>query len=460
MIDSESRWLLPAFALVLSACGSGPREVASAPPAVSPAPAQIEATPVPPTAAQAGATQGARPLTLEDALRAALENNPDLATVRQGEKVSEAALAAARTYPYNPKLSVDVRPFTLDRNGDTEQVLVSTALLQEFELAGQGGHRRRAGEAEVDIARLRTLEEELRVMASTARSFFTAAYRRQARELDESLARLQEDVLGIVQRRFQAGLAGIADVTLARLESQTARQAAQLSRARAESALLDLRKALAPGIEGPVEPSIDLETLVGRGRIEVPGGPEAVASSRPDVRAAEAEVRAADARADLASASRVPNVTAGPVFEKDETGTLFLGIEAEVPIPILDTGGPAARERQANAERTREALRQARIKARADASAAMSRYEDAWRAASQSSSIMAGDLEAQVASIRDQYAAGQTDIVKVYLAQANLLKARTNHLEALYELALAAVDLGASAALPPDVLYNSSAPSK
>src|SRR5262245_1239346 len=78
---------------------SGSRGVTvSSPPSPS-----VEAPKVPPADPSTGR------LDLRDAIRIALERNPDLAALRPAEDVSRAALSVARTYPHNPAVGVDYR---------------------------------------------------------------------------------------------------------------------------------------------------------------------------------------------------------------------------------------------------------------------------------------------------------------------------------------------------------------
>src|SRR2546426_9303630 len=100
-------------------------------------------------------------MTLAEAVQAALEHNPSLLVIRQGERVSQAALEVAQAYPFNPKLGLDVRPWTRESNGARDEVLVAASILQEIELAGQGGYREQAGAADLDRTRQDIPQAEL-----------------------------------------------------------------------------------------------------------------------------------------------------------------------------------------------------------------------------------------------------------------------------------------------------------
>ena len=463
-----SRCFSAACLFLLAACSMAERPapepgapVPPPPPALAAAPPPIAvpapAAPSPPAAPPAG-------MTLAEALRTALARNPDLAAIRGSEEVSRAALEVERSYPHNPQLAVDVRPLTRESNGQNGEVFVSASLLQEIELARQGRYRQLAGEAEVDRTQFQIQTLGAQVAAETSRRFFTALARRAQRELAEAEAALKETLLAIVERRFQAGLAVAADLALARVEARSARQQVDLARAREAVALQEVRKQIGLGGEEPLQPVGDVERWpwpAPEGTAAAPGLDDraivlerliAIADLRPDLREAEADLRARSARADLASAARIPNIALGPVYEKDEAGTNFLGVETQVALPIFSTGGPLYRQRLAEARQGADSLAQLRTKARLEVRTAFLRYEESWRLADRFRRDLTEGFEPELQRMRDQFEAGLTTILEVYAAQANVQKGRSNLLDAQLELALAAVDFTAAAALPAEDL--------
>lgn len=439
----------------------------------------------PPTGAEALLPGG--PVSLAEALRLALGRNPGLVALRRSEGVSEAALQVARTYPHNPQLGADVRPLTRERGGNNGDVLVAATLLQELELGGQGRHREATGLAEHEAAAWRVRDAEEKVLSEAARLFFDALHARERTALLESVAALQQETLDVTRRRFDAGLSSGTDIVLARMEAQSARQQADLARDARDAAVAALEQQLGLPPRSELVTSGALERAA---RSVAPTFLEDVIGERPDVRAAEADLAASAARARLAAAARVPNLTLGPVYERDESGTTFLGVEAQLPIPIWDTGSPLLRQRRAEEEQSREALRQLRVEASHEASAALARHGRAAALAQRfredlfgppapgpasaagatgapgaveapgapGAAAGAGGIEGDLQRIRDQYEAGQADIVQVFLARSNLLRARQAYLDALHEEALAAVDLTRAAGLSAATLLLDSPP--
>src|SRR5262245_7317144 len=89
-----------------------------------------------------------RLLTLQSAIVYALENNPQLAAIRQLRGIAAAAVVIAETYPFNPiwegKVRGDGGPADA---GITNRVPTEHTLLTELEIRGQRAYRRQGADA-------------------------------------------------------------------------------------------------------------------------------------------------------------------------------------------------------------------------------------------------------------------------------------------------------------------------
>ncbi len=158
-------------------------------------------------------------VNLADAISLALERNPNLVGLRQTEPVSRTMLGVARTYPYNPYLQVQVLPLGVEINGANTPVNHYVLLMQTLELAHQSRYRNAAGVADLSRTQWNIHQAELLATAQTERMFFAAIYQRGVRDLAESMAKINEDLIGIMERRFDAGQAAASDIALARLQA-------------------------------------------------------------------------------------------------------------------------------------------------------------------------------------------------------------------------------------------------
>jgi outer membrane protein TolC len=409
-------------------------------------------------------------LTLDDAIAAALARNPNLIAMRAGEPVAQAAYHVAETYPWNPFVQVQVLPYAKDPLGLPLDTNHYVWLMQTLELAHQRRHREASAAAAWNQIRWNIVQAELTSAAQAERFYFTALYQRDLRDLAAHTASLSAELLGIVERRFQAGLATAAERTTARVTARQSDKQAALAEANFQTALLALRRQLNLSGDDPIVLVGRLEefawlpalTVVSRlpddgTRIAVPNDLAAsLASERPDVLAADAGVGAARANADLARANRIPNLGIGPFYERDEVGTVFAGLRTQMNLPVWDTGRPLARQREAEFQQQAIGVEQLRTRAMVEVQTALERYERARRLVARERSDAARTIPDELERIKDQFEAGQADILNVFATQNGLFQERRTFLDLLNELAQSAAELTLAAGLPPARLVTSS----
>jgi cobalt-zinc-cadmium efflux system outer membrane protein len=396
-------------------------------------------------------------LTLQDAVGTALLQNPDLVATRGQEGVSVAALGVAKTYPWNPQYQNQTSPYARDRDGNLLAVDNQHSIVETFELAHQQRYRTQAGSSALNQVRWSIHQAELLTEVNTERLFFTALYLRDVLQLSQSVLNMNVELEGVVTRQYDAGQATKADVAQVRLDGRSFRRQRELAEANYQTALLDLQRQLNLPAGTVIELVGDLASLRWRSIDEAIGtNPEsslnALVSERPDVLAARADVDSARANLDLADASRIPNVQLGPYYERDESGTTFVGFKGAVDIPIVNTGMPLVRQRRSELRQRQNVLTQLLAKANVDAEAAVRRYERARQIVEAARPDLTEPFPKELRQIEDQFRAGQVDILRVFAARSSLIQNRRAALDALNELSQAAVGVSAATALPPATL--------
>ena len=298
-------------------------------------------------------------LTLPDALATGLAQNPDLIALRGTENVSVAVQGVAKTYPWNPFVQAQYfpngRPFvpgTGDPGSGAGQSNYYVWMMQRFELANQMRHRKDSAAAGLNQVRWNIHQAELMNVAQTERIYFAAVYQRQLRDLAKQAADLNEKLGGIVERRFEAGLATAAEATTSRVTLRQVRRQAHLAEATFQTAVLLLRQQLNVPLNCAVDLSEDLTryewcsvlnsddnvaapTLATECSEELAAE---LAEARPDVLAARAAADVARANAGLARAAKIPDLQAGPIYETADDGTAFLGLRLQTDIPVINSG--------------------------------------------------------------------------------------------------------------------------
>lgn len=422
-------------------------------------------------------------LTLRGAVETGLAQNPDLIALRTQDGVSLAALGVAETYPWNPNFQAQylARGNPSDKGfgpgTSSGQPNYQLILMHQFELAHQQRYREGNAVALLNQTRWTIQQAELTNVATTAQLYFTALYQKQVRDLSRETAALNDKLLGVVQRRFKAALATVADVTAAKVAARQSRRQAKLDEANFQTALLALRRQLnlpmnttldltdsLPAFEWlPVSesqrpaPAGDPDAASVRFAEETAGLAARLAEGRPDVLAASAGVAAAHANVHLARASKVPNLQAGPLYQTGDNGVRFLGAAFQIDIPVMNTGEPLARQRRA--ELYQQAVTHEQLKQRAirEAATAIDRYERARRLAAESRvdlTPFSKKTPPELATIRAQFQANQATILAVFATQTSLIQERQAYLALLNELAQSAAAVLLATGLPPERLFR------
>ncbi|MGD9854871.1 MAG: TolC family protein [Planctomycetaceae bacterium] len=408
-------------------------------------------------------------LSLTGVVSASLLQNPDLVAARGQEQVSVAAQGVAETYPWNPFVQSQLLPGT---GGDNStQTSYYFWLMQRFELAHQQRYREEAATALLNQVRWNIHQAELLNVAQTARLYFAAQYQSELYRLANETAELNEKLLGVVQRRFKAGLATSAAVTTAEVAARQSRRQAHLADATYQTAVLAVRQQLNLPVNMPLSMSERLSDYewhavtsleVGTDARSLTTGDSAslaaeLASGRPDVLAAQSGVSVAFANAELANAARMPDIQAGPILNTFPNGAETLGVRFQMDLPIWNSGKPLAHQRQVEQRQQALVYEQLRTRATLEAQMAIDRYERARRLAQESQvdlSPIADNPPPDLQSIITQFDAGQADVLAVFATQTSLLQDRRTYLDLLNELAQSAAGVVQATAVPLDRLIT------
>jgi cobalt-zinc-cadmium efflux system outer membrane protein len=386
-------------------------------------------------------------IDLETALQWTLERNPNLVAARQNERASAAAVAAARYFPtsLNPSISVACSPWVFERqaNGEVEKLdrSVSVVWAQPIELGHRQAYREQMAQASYSQTQWNVLQAELAALIQTYRFHQTALYRRDKLEVAQDLDTFDTHLVEKLRRQAEANQATAADVVLAEAEKEATVQQLEAARQDYVSALADLRQQIGiPGVAASAEP-------VGSFRVpedRIPGNGETLVrlaqESRPEVQAAAATAANSRAALALARADRIPVPSLGPVYERNETGAVFYGLALSSPVPLLNTGGPLARQREAEYHRDCVAWEQARQTVAAQVLAVLVKWNQAQQAADRTHARF-GPIRTQTERMQRLYDVGQADLLKLLQVQRRFIDARNAELDVVWQTTQAYADL-------------------
>lgn len=422
---------------------------------------------------------GAAPLTLAAAVETSLEQNPDLVALRQSEGVSRAIVGVAQSFPFNPFFQFQATPVeqapasakSAEPNA-AQKIFQYYLVMHTFELAHQRRHRESAAMAQLRAVRWNIFQAELQNIALTEQMFMAALYQRGLRDLADAGARLSGSLLSVMERQLAAGQASAADAATTRIDARATRQQARLAEANYQTALLALRRQLNLPTNFAFEPVGDLAELeflpingdhlsrvpaLARsisGRDSLESIISELASGRPDVMAARSTAAAAQANVNLARASRVPNLIAGPYYQSDDFGVKYFGFRGQVDIPVANTGKPLLNQRRAELRQQTVIAQQLRVRAEQEVQAAIDRYERARQMAADAAADLGEGMPVELERLEQQFEKGEVDMMRIFTARTSLLQLRRAYLDALNEVSLAAAGVTAATGLPPDALIR------
>ncbi|QDV47574.1 copper/silver efflux system outer membrane protein CusC [Stieleria neptunia] len=416
-------------------------------------------------------------LSLDEAIGLGLSQNPDLAAVRATEPVASAAMGVANTYIYNPQFQTQVLPYSRDRNGEDGSVSQQHVVVQTFELGGQQQHREGMAAANWRQVHNTVNQAELLNMAQTTRFFFAALYQRELRDLNAALAEMNEQIIGVIERREKAGQSNKADVELAKLQYRATLRQQRLAEAGYQTAMLSLRNQLnfAPDatidlagkwtnwqwqpldvVVGMAQPMMASEEPIDHLQLDSLDDAflRQLVANRPDVLAARSAVSMASENMRLADAMRCPSLQGGPMFQRDDSSTVFWGVQAQIDIPVVNNGKPLVQQRLAELRQQQITATQLENRAVLEARAAIQRYERARRLVEQSRADFDRDLNEALQPFEDQFKAGQINLLQVFAARTTLIQSQQGFFDLLNELTLAMADVTQATGMQPQMLVS------
>jgi cobalt-zinc-cadmium efflux system outer membrane protein len=282
---------------------------------------------------------GAERWTLDDVVSDVLSEHPVLVASRERVIAAEGTYDDAGRWP-NPQLffSGENLRFGAEDFDPWTQADWFLFVTQRIETADKRGHRSRAAEAGVHLAALEheILERELVHRVKVAFQEVLTAQDKLALT-ENSWGRLEE-LVELNRIRAVEGYVPEGDYIKSRLEAQRFEHALRQSDLALEQAKIRLLQAM-----GYSDFDTDFE-LVAPEPVSAASLDEAklreAAVARPEIRAAEAIVAQADARAQLEGALKHPDVAASVGYKRNgPANTLYLGMSLPLPILNQNQGG-------------------------------------------------------------------------------------------------------------------------
>lgn len=308
------------------------------------------------------------PLTLQQAITAALQGNPQLQTFAFQFRAGDARIRQAGLRPA-PEISVDLENFA--GSGETrgfDAAETTFALSQVIELGGKRDTRINAAQAGRNALDIERQSAQLDVLAEVTRRFIAVAQRQQQVRLARSAAEFAAKTVSASEHRVNAAKAPHAELDRARI----ARDRFRLEERAAEVDLDTARKQLA-ATWGESQPVIDGQ-VIGEVQADLfalpPTGDFAELATRlaanPDFLRFASDARLRDAELRLAASQRKPDVTlAAGVRQLQDTDDQAFVASLTIPLYSGRRAESLVAEAQANREFVDAERHVAEVKAQA-----------------------------------------------------------------------------------------------
>ena len=370
-------------------------------------------------------------LSLEQALQTAFERSPEIVARRAEVEEFRARLATARTYPYNPEVSVQGARRSGPGGVDADRGL---GVSQEIEIGGQRGRRVAVAEAFLAAGEARFQRDQRVLAGRVALAFADAVRARELLRIEETDAGLARGLLNIEAKRLEAGKATQIELNLARAAAGRSVRRVEL----AKGAYLEARSVLAEvmGIlpAAPPEPLGDLADFVAPGSAALPPLAELVRlalANREDLAAFRSEEEAARAEIALERSLARPNLVAR-AFQERESGTDDLaGVGLAIAIPLFNRNRGRIAEAGAAAQRVAAEGAVARLAVEREVASAYAVFQASSAAARGLGEQVIGSLEENLGLLQRSMEAGKISRTEVFLLRREFVESQREYLDAL-----------------------------
>ena len=381
-------------------------------------------------------------MTADDAVRYALSNNPELQALRLEVEAARALIrqAALRANP-----TVEARG-SRQLNGPDNSVMVEGML--PLELGGRRPARIRVAEREREV-REEMLRDRERMLAGEVRAKFGEA-------LAEVLKLgFTEELLITTRRGYRLVVARVVEGRTAPLEQNVVlvevnrlRSMRETSEGRVQVALLELRNLIGMRPEDPLRLKGDFANLLDQPDSLAEATARALAD-RPDIRAARAMERLAEAQIEQARAEGRYDAALVAGYQRMKQGFMLSGIDemgqlqpidmtshsvtfgVSVTLPVRNKNQGAIEAAVAGSEAARRRREAAELTVRREVATAFARFERAARAMEIFRVGVRGQAGANLSVIRQTYELGAKSLLDYISEQRRFIEVENEYIDAV-----------------------------
>jgi cobalt-zinc-cadmium efflux system outer membrane protein len=386
-----------------------------------------------------------------DMVRRAATSNRSLAAARLSIERAQARLVQAQLYP-NP--SLDLEHTTGKFTGAPDEHESTAGFSFPLELGGKRRSRIDVARAELDVARAEFAERQRQLMSDVLTAYVEALASLRELDMTARLNELDVETGGYLETRVKEGDVAPLELQLLRVEIDRLRSRRELLKGRLDAAIIRLKAltGIAPDEQVRLREGFTPGEVFGTSTSVEDAITRALAN-RPDIRAARANERAAEATLRLAHAQAVPDVTpfgrfssSSSAFDDTPIGKLTdrsksIGFGVSITLPIFNRNQGARAEASAGVTQAQQERMYLETTVRAEVESAFRRLRSTDTAlATFENGVIARSSE-NLKTLRAAYQLGEYRITDLIAEQRRVVDAEREYTELLAERYRAAIDL-------------------
>jgi cobalt-zinc-cadmium efflux system outer membrane protein len=390
-------------------------------------------------------------LSLVEAQQIAFQRNWDLLAAKSGIDSATAQLLVAKEFP-NPAFSFSSARIDPRGNGTplgnsiwNRSYDTIFAVSQLVEIGGKRHDRQTSARHGITGARARFFEARRSLDQGITKAYVaTLLAEENARVLGESAKSLRREA-DIAETRFKAG--DISDSDRSQIENNADVFDLQAKSAEAAAVQARISVEILMGVKDPKGTWMPQDSLEQLGVATPVDESHPGAGARPDVLAAEADLRKAQADLALQKAIRIPDPTFSLFYERNPPGPPgpdTMGIGVSFPLPIWNHNQGNIRAAQAASEQSALAMGKVQAQAQADLINAEVAYQEALHRLQRYDEQIRPRSAKVRESVAFAYSKGGASLVDLLTAERDDNTVRLATAQALSDTASAAADLKAA----------------
>jgi len=381
------------------------------------------------------------PLTLETAVRLALENHPDLRAASARVEAAAGRAQQARPWP-NPELELRAEdwPASPGRGfADAKQLL---GLTQTLPFPGKKSLDRQIGGAGVKFSEAELALRRAEIERDVKAAFWRVLVAERLVEVSGQLVAVAESAAATARQRVEAGAAAYPEQLRAEVQAEQART--ELAERQRE--LAGARQLLGTLLGRPDLQAVPLAgTLPDAPDAALPTiGEESWLAGHPSVAAARANLERAKLEERRARLAAYPDVklgmAGGRLGTTDET---LVEVSVSVPLPLLDRGQGRQREARANVRAAEAELRSVRAQLQRELANAQTRLRTAAEQTARYRERILPKAEEALRLVQTGFQTGKFAFVDLLDTQRTVAETRRAYWQTVLEWHLARTELEA-----------------